>query len=375
MKTFASIPGFLAGAVALFGLTQNMACDSPRECGEGGRVCLEDGAAGSSGSTGRAPTVVPSGTPGDLPPPDMAPADSPVALHGALQVVDGELRDAAGEPVQLEGVSSMWLNWENDGYAESAAALEWMRQNWQIEVIRAAMGVDASGAYLQSPAKAERQVRTIVENAIDLGLYVIIDWHDHEALDHQPEAEAFFAAMARDYGAYPNVLYEPFNEPLKVDWSGALKPYHEAVLAQIRSADPDNVVILGTPNWSQDVDKAARDPVEGTNLMYTLHFYACTHTAWLRSRADGALAAGLPLFVTEWGATHADGGLDGIVCEPEAELWHDWMAEKNVSWTAWKLDGCTDSSCLLKQGTPVAGGWTDEWLNGHGAFVRDQLAN
>ena len=33
-----------------------------------------------------------------------------------------------------------------------------------------------------------------------------------------------------------------------------------------------------------------------------------------RSKAVAARNDGLPMFVTEWGATHADGGLDGIVC-------------------------------------------------------------
>ena len=47
------------------------------------------------------------------------------------------------------------------------------------------------------------------------------------------------------------------------------------------------------------------------------------------------------MFVTEWGATHADGGVDGIVCEYEAGLWHDWMDERNISSAAWKLDACS----------------------------------
>ncbi len=33
--------------------------------------------------------------------------------------------------------------------------------------------------------------------------------------------------------------------------------------------------------------------------MYTLHFYAATHKAWLRERADYALKKGLPIFVSE----------------------------------------------------------------------------
>ena len=294
-----------------------------------------------------------------------------MARFGQLRVEGTDLRDENGNVVQLKGPSSMWLNWEDDGYAESLPALEWMRDNWNATVIRAAMGVDADNAYLVNPKKARHQVETIVENAIEAGVYVIIDWHDHEAEAHEAEATAFFADMADMYGDYPNVIYEPYNEPLQVSWSNTLKPYHEAVVKEIRDRDPDNIIVLGTPNWSQYVVEAAADPMEGSNLMYTLHFYACTHKDWLRSDARSARGMGLPIFVTEWGATDADGGLDGAICEDEAEVWHDLLDELHISWAAWKLDGCSDSSCILNPGDPVDGPWDD--LHGHGEFVREKM--
>jgi endoglucanase len=73
--------------------------------------------------------------------------------------------------------------------------------------------------------------------------------------------------------------------------------------------------------------------------------------------------------VTEWGATNADGGLDGQVCASEAQAWLDWMKTNQISWTAWKLDDCNDSSCILNPGTPVTGNW-DNSLHGHGSLVR-----
>jgi endoglucanase len=48
--------------------------------------------------------------------------------------------------------------------------------------------------------------------------------------------------------------------------------------------------------------------------MYTLHFSSWTHGSGLRDKANAALNRGLPLFVPEWDATHADGGMDGRVC-------------------------------------------------------------
>jgi endoglucanase len=305
---------------------------------------------------------------------------TPVELHGQLSVSGTNLVGSHGRPVKLEGMSSMWLNWEPTGYALNAAGLAWMRDNWNLRVFRIAMGVysesDSENTYLADPARNAAWVNAIVQNAIDAGVYVIIDWHDHEALAHQAEAAAFFDEMSERWGGYRNVIYEVFNEPLALSWSAELKPYHETLVATIRENDPDNVIVLGTPNWDQDVHVAASDPLSGTNLMYALHFYACTHGAELRQRAQAALQSGLPLFVTEWGATHADGGLDGIVCDAEARAWHDWLDTANISWAAWKLDGCTDSTCMFKDRTaPVTGGWTGSMLNGHAPLVIEEMTN
>ena len=181
-------------------------------------------------------------------PPDVVEAGSPVARLGQLRVEGTALLDQSGNPAQLKGVSTMWLNWERN-YSVSKDALRWMRDNWGVSVIRAAMGVDETGAFLTNPAAMTTVVRTVVRNAIDLGVYVIIDWHDHEGEAHQAEATEFFAQMSEEFGEYPNVLYETYNEPLRVAWSGVVKPYHEAVGAVIRERDPDNIIIMGTPLW------------------------------------------------------------------------------------------------------------------------------
>jgi endoglucanase len=299
---------------------------------------------------------------------------TPVALHGQLSVRDGALVDAAGAPVQLKGVSTMWLNWEQS-YATSKEGLQWLRDNWGLSVIRAAMGIEPANAYLNNPTGMAANVRTVVRNAIELGVYVIIDWHDHHAEQHLSQASDYFSAAAAEFGSFPNVLYETYNEPMQVDWATVVKPYHEAVSALIREQDPDNIIILGTPTWSQRVDIAATNPVQGTNLMYTVHFYSCEHRAAQRAQALAARQQQLPIFVTEWGATAANGGTDpnGEICTEEAQLWHDFMNQEGISWTAWKLDDCTDLSCLLLPSAPRLGGWTDEWLNGHGPFVRARM--
>ena len=307
-------------------------------------------------------------------PPSEVEAGSPVARFGQLRVDGASLLDQSGSPVRLKGVSTMWLNWES-AYADSKAGLRWARDNWNLRVVRAAMGVEPMGAYLDNPNLMLTQVRNVVHNAIDLGVYVIIDWHDHHGEMHQDQAVDFFSKMAQEFGQYPNVLYEIYNEPMQVSWSTVLKPYHEAVSAAIRQYDPDNIIIMGTPTWSQNVNQAADDPVAGTNLMYTVHFYSCTHKAAQRAQAIYAQNKGIPIFVTEWGATTASGGTEpnSQLCLQDAQDWHDFMDSAGISWTAWKLDDCPDLSCVFAPSAPLDGGWTDQWLHGHGPFVRDHM--
>ena len=100
-----------------------------------------------------------------------------------------------------------------------------------------------------------------IKYAGDLGMYVIIDWHSHHAEQYRDQAVAFFREMAQTYGHHNHVIYEVYNEPLQVSWSGVIKPYATAVINAIRAVDPDNLIIVGTPTWSQDVDQAANDRI------------------------------------------------------------------------------------------------------------------
>ena len=297
-----------------------------------------------------------------------APAGSPVATHGQLKVVGTKIQDQAGNPYQMKGISSYWLNWEGKQDAEGKAGMQSMRDTWKVQILRAAMGTDVSGGYIGNETAMQARIDTIMSNALSLGMYVIVDWHSGDAQNTQSQAVTFFTNLATKYGSCPNILYEDYNEPVNVTWA-QIKPYHTAIVAAIRAKDPDNLIIMGPPTYSQDVDKAAADPVVGTNLLYTLHWYSCSHTQWLRTKGDTAISKGVALFVTEFGATNADGGLDGKLCEPEANNWFTWMATNGIGGTAWKLARGSDSSNLLASSAPAGGPWTDADLSPHGTFI------
>lgn len=80
------------------------------------------------------------------------------------------------------------------------------------------------------------------------------------------------------------------------------------MIGVIRENDPNNIILVGNPHWDQDLHLVAEDPIQNeTNIMYTMHFYAATHDKWLRDRTDAAIAKGIPVFVSECGASEANG--------------------------------------------------------------------
>jgi endoglucanase len=292
-----------------------------------------------------------------------------VARHGRLSVRGTQVVDARGEPVVLAGMSFGWHNWWPKYW--NADAVKWLRDDWKCTVLRAAMGVEPDSGYLRQPEFSGTLVRQVVDACIQNGIYVVIDWHDHNAHNHADAAMKFFTGMAGRYGKFPNVIYEIYNEPAEADWK-TVKAYSEKVIAAIRAVDPDNLILVGSPHWDQDVHIAADDPITGfSNLLYTLHFYAGTHKAWLRERGDYALKKGLPIFVSEYGGCDASG--DGPLDMNEWNLWMDWMDANGISWCAWSVSDKSESCSVLKPGAAASGGWSAEDLKESGRIARDLI--
>ncbi len=292
---------------------------------------------------------------------------SPVEAHGRLRVCGAKICSRTGQPVQLRGMSLFWSNtgWGGERFYD-ASVLDTLANGWNATVVRAAVGVQNDGGYLVDPAANEARARAVIDAAIARGMYVIVDWHSHALLEK--EAVAFFAKLAREYAASPNLVWEPFNEPMRHRWDEELKPYHEAVIKAIRKAGSPNLVVLGTPTWSQDVDTAALDPVKtDRNVAYTLHFYAATHRQSLRDKAVFAMKLGAAVFVTEWGTCDASG--DRNFDPAESKRWTDFLDANSISSLNWSLNDKSETASALAPGAPTAG-WTDAHLTDSGRWVK-----
>jgi endoglucanase len=296
-------------------------------------------------------------------------AATPVEQHGRLSVDGPKIVDSTGSPVQLRGMSMFWSMWMPKYW--NARAVKWMADDWKISLIRAAVGVENAGGWLLDTTSNATRLHEVVQAAVDNGIYVVIDWHDHTASQHPEEARAFFERAARRYGHLPNVIYEIWNEPVKVSWGDTVKPYAESIIASIRDIDPDNLILVGTPNWCQDVDSAAADPIKATNVAYTLHFYSGTHKTSYRDRARKAVAAGLPLFVSEWGTSKSSG--TGTLDFVETNKWLGFLDSNHISWANWSVADKEETSAALKPNASRYGGWSTDVLSESGNWVRALL--
>lgn len=301
------------------------------------------------------------------PPIVVPPVASSQQFYGQLQVQSGQLMGENGVPVILRGVSFGWHNWWPRFYNESA--VKWLKSDWNVNIVRAAMAVDPAGAYLDSPDFAIEKMKAVIDAAIEADLYVIIDWHSHER--YLEEAKGFFVEMAKTYGDHPHVIYELYNEPIDDTWA-EVKAYSETIITEIRKYDPDNIILVGSPTWSQDIHLVAQSPIlNQENIMYVLHFYAGTHKDSLRNRAEAALNAGLPIFVSECAGMNANG--DGPIDQASWSAWLNWMESKKVSWIAWSIADKDETCSMLLPSASAAGSWTEAQLKPWGRQIREIL--
>lgn len=296
-----------------------------------------------------------------------AHALDPVKQYGQLQVKDTQLCDQKGNPVILRGVSLGWHNLWPRFYNKKA--VQTLKQDWHCSVIRAAIGQHIEDNYRENPTYAMQCLTPVVESAIKQNIYVIIDWHSHEL--RTEEAKAFFGEMARKYGKYPHVIYEIYNEPVEDTWTD-LKKYATEVITEIRKYDADNIVLVGCPHWDQDIHLVADNPLQGfNNIMYTVHFYAATHGEYLRERTEDAVKKGIPVFISESGATEASG--DGKIDAESEEEWIKMCERLGISWICWSISDKNESCSMLLPRATATGPWADDVIKVYGKLVKGLL--
>ena len=317
----------------------------------------------------------------------------PVDCYGKLQVNGKDIvgSKTGTTPVQVKGVSLGWsnTNWESAAYYNTNS-VNAMADLWNVEVIRAACGgkdyngsyFDSQGGYAQQPTANKDRIKTVVEAAINKGIYVIIDWHSHQAEAEKELAKGFLSEMAQLYGNYDNVIFEIYNEPVTTTWSN-VRTYANEIVAEIRKYS-DNLILVGTRNYSQCLNEIGSNKVidSKNNTGYVLHFYAATHQlgTWtpcagsFQKEIENAQSNNLAVFITEWGTVAADGA--GAHNATESDKWLTFLDQKKISSCAWQLSHKNEASAYFKSNisTSAASAFTNQSnLTATGQYIYNML--
>lgn len=314
---------------------------------------------------------------------------------GKLQVLDKNgiktLCSADGNPIQLRGMSTHGLQWfpevvNNNGFSALA-------NDWGANVIRLAMYIGEDG-YATNPSVKQKVINGI-DYAIANDLYVIVDWHminpGNPNASIYSGAQSFFNEISDLYPNNKNIIYELCNEPngenggISNDAAGwsQVKAYASPIVQLLRKKGNENLIIVGSPFWSQRPDLAADNPIADKNTMYSVHFYSGTNPVSnvdtdrnnAMSNVRYALNHGVGVFATEWGTSLATGTTGPYLAK--ADAWLDFLNANNISWCNFSLCNKDEVASALKSTTSYDPGsdkvWSESELTTSGQYVRARI--
>jgi endoglucanase len=312
-------------------------------------------------------------------PDDAAPAAASAPLP-ALQVEGNQVLDATGAPADLRGVSILAPE-QNDlcEYCNIKPTSEIIdiADAWNTRALR--LPVTEIGATTDLAAYDAQYIAPYVDQAVDLGMYVIVDLHlvrnygDAAGAVPRSTVERFWDYIAPRYGANPNVIFEVFNEPINpADWN-TWKDYIQPVVDGIRDTAPDTLLLMGSPQWSTMLNGALTNPIDDDNTAYVYHLYPNqgAPTAALLDGKFGDAAEQLPVVVTEFGWNPPGEFSDSITAGTTTNWGVPFRAYMDarpwINWQAWILDNFWKPQ-MFDYDWNVLGG------EHQGQFIKDWLA-
>ncbi len=285
------------------------------------------------------------------------------SYNGFLKVSGTKLVNDNNEDFILKGVSSHGLQWFYDLYTKDNIKV--LKEDWNTNVFRIAMYTKEGGFIDDSSIK--NKLEKIVDECIELDMYVIVDWHilsDNNPNTYVNASKKFFEEISKKYKDKPNVIYEICNEPNGNTSFEDINKYAKEVIPVIRKNSPKSLIIVGTPTWSQDVDRVVKLDYE--NIMYALHFYSGSHKEELRNKARNALSNNTPIIVSEFGVSDASGS--GGIYFDETDKWISFLKDNKISIISWNLSNKNETSAILKENTNIL---KDENLTSTGKYLKD----
>lgn len=260
--------------------------------------------------------------------------------------VDGiDIKDPRGNKVVLRGISlpDLAINDYRKGADKSPVQLINMltdkANNWYTTVVRLPVYPTGTLSYNANPKKYyNNYIKPAVNACVQKGIYCIIDWHyiDNPA-SFDSETRAFWTDIAPKFKNYPNIIFEVFNENSTrmpwAEWKNIVQPWVDI----IRSYAPNNLILVGAPQYAQHLYDAPNNPIEGRNIVYVAHIYPgldqSKWDSWIFNVANR-----IPIFVTEWGFRKgAEYPTNGTITSFAIPL-KQKIEQYHLSWTCWVAD-------------------------------------
>lgn len=267
-----------------------------------------------------------------------------------------------------------------------------LARDWNATVVRLSMH---PGVWLADRRLAMAGLEHQVTQARIAGLSVVIDWHPigwpdgpEEHADPSwgmPErsyatdlelAHQFWAQVSARYSDDDEVLFEIWNEPVRLDRRGGasapgrdwadLRPIWLDLTATVRR-NAGNRLIASGGRWASDLTGVRSDPLPDARTGYSWHVYPGTGDRD-PDRME-ALLDGLPeeraVFVTEWGFGGRADHLRGTSADFGATFARRFLNRHDLAWTSWCWHPTWEPRLIEPDWrTPTEAG----------AFVRDLLA-
>lgn len=304
--------------------------------------------------------------------------------HGAvpwLHVEGNQIKDSQNNPVTLRGVSVLPVEHNNEftgGVRKPISEmLNWQADaalGWNSRVVR----IQATTSKVSDPAAAfAATIDPYVQMCVTKGLYAIVDLHfvsDYGGTSGVPQSYVldFWNYVAPKYANTPNVIFEVFNEPINPDNWTTWKNYIQPVINAIRAVAPNNIILVGGPQWSTRVNQAAADPLTGNNLVYVYHIYPNQGDASATNldAKFGNAANTIPVAVTEFGWNQTAAYSDTITRGSTSGWGQPFRtyidARPHISWSGYIFDNYWkpqyfDTSWNLLSGSDQ-GAFMQQWL-------------
>ena len=297
--------------------------------------------------------------------------------HGKLYKNGKYLVDLEGKQVEIRGIGTHHLlQFKNLHTKECLETLKYYGINCirlsaylKTQLFNASNNEYAKG-YVDSIAETRAHIEEIVSYCVELGLYVILDWHMHATNSYadmyETEAIDFFTYYSDKYKDTPNVFYELANEPYSIT-ATELITFISKVRPVILANNPTAIMLCGNAKEGIETFYTKLVAAGYTDIFVCPHSYGESVKVQYRNWFNN----GYPLFVSEWGNSNGFGDGEGNDAATTDLL--AWLHETGVGTCFWKYTDQTMTTSILKNrdgliGNPYYkyGGFTEEDLSYNG---------